>query len=558
MYKKVYISVVLLILGWYFVIANPVSEEHALEFAGNFISSFSENSAACSVDSIFTFPDKQLQGLYLIRLKPAGWLLISSDDVVQPVLGYSFDTPFSGLETLNESILSWLKNYALQITCQASEKESSQHPLWDLNNMGNISNNKKAVSPLIDVTWDQGGGWNRYCPSDENGPDGHAYVGCVAVAMAQVMSYYNYPEHSVGNYHYTHSTYGYISVNFNQDGFYDWPHISTGISDTINAKLLYHAAVSVEMDFGPDGSGTQTSYTRSALVNYFKYPTGVMEYEARYDDDEEWKTLLRSVLDQGIPIIYDGDANDDKAGHAFNIDGYQGDYFHLNWGWSGYYNGYFTINNLTPGTHNFTSNQNAMLNIRPPKPGPKDIMLSGTTVKENMPVGTPVGVISVEDEVEDNIYSYSLGFPIILKETNDLYFTLSGDTVKTKQVFNRNEQRELSLYITVTDQYNNTLSKEFIITILNDVTALNTQELTGIDIYPNPAENILFIENLPVTQSQITLVIYNISGIPVFEKTFDSLTDTIQTIDLSKLKPGLYNIILQSEGQKQYKSIVIL
>ncbi len=50
-----------------------------------------------------------------------------------------------------------------------------------------------TINPFIKVKWNQGAGWNMFCPMDEDGPGGHAYVGCVAVAMAQAMSVYEYP-----------------------------------------------------------------------------------------------------------------------------------------------------------------------------------------------------------------------------------------------------------------------------------------------------------------------------------------------------------------------------
>jgi hypothetical protein len=44
------------------------------------------------------------------------------------------------------------------------------------------------------------------------------------------------------------------------------------------------------------------------------------------------------------------------------------DYFHFNWGWSGSCDGYIYLNDLTPGSSDFTSNQNAVMGIRPGRP----------------------------------------------------------------------------------------------------------------------------------------------------------------------------------------------
>jgi hypothetical protein len=39
--------------------------------------------------------------------------------------------------------------------------------------------------------------------------------------------------------------------------------------------------------------------------------------------------------------------------------------YHFNWGWGGNYNGYFALSNLNPGGNNLTSNQHAIIGIKP-------------------------------------------------------------------------------------------------------------------------------------------------------------------------------------------------
>tara|TARA_Y100000590_G_scaffold67992_1_gene74038 strand:- start:1277 stop:1930 length:654 start_codon:yes stop_codon:yes gene_type:complete len=72
---------------------------------------------------------------------------------------------------------------------------------------------------------------------------------------------------------------------------------------------------------------------------------------------------MKDQLDRGWPVIYRGYSDD--AGHAWNIDGYQDNYYHCNWGWGGSANGYFYFDNLNGGGYNFIENQAALLNIIP-------------------------------------------------------------------------------------------------------------------------------------------------------------------------------------------------
>jgi hypothetical protein len=77
--------------------------------------------------------------------------------------------------------------------------------------------------------------------------------------------------------------------------------------------------------------------------------------------------LLKNEIDNGRPVIYRGDG---IGSHAFVCDGYDNNgYFHFNWGWGGMlsdnYNGFFSINQITIDTLDFTHNQAAIFKIKP-------------------------------------------------------------------------------------------------------------------------------------------------------------------------------------------------
>ncbi len=117
-------------------------------------------------------------------------------------------------------------------------------------------------------------------------------------------------------------------------------------------------------------------------------------------------------------MIYSGNPGTGEAGHAFNIDGYSASgYFHFNWGWSGKYNGYFSINNVAPGNNDFTQNQKVVSGISEPYWGPTNIALSSQIINENMPAGTVVGDISITDYSENDDFTIEvLGAPLFLED----------------------------------------------------------------------------------------------------------------------------------------------
>ena len=383
--------------------------------------------------------------------------------------------------------------------------------------------------------------------------------------MAQAMHYYKYPDRPVGMHSYIHETYGGIFVNYDIADPYNWEEMSVTSSDTMNAMLLYHAAVAVDMSFGTDGSGTITQKVRGALMEHFGYPSGVMGFSERDEDDEVWKEILRDELDKEYPVIYDGRPPDDNTGHCFNIDGYEGEYFHLNWGWSGSMNGYFTIDNLAPGSYDFTSGQHAVTNIRPPIAGPKDITLTKSSVKENLPAGSYVARILVEDEVETNVYEYSLtgsgGTPIDLdKETS--MFVLSGDSIKTNAVFDKSEYSELPVHIYVTDTLGNKMDKEFTITILeNNIEPVGERNIydKSLRVYPNPNDG-LFTLSVPegFSDEGSVLNIFSSTGALVYTSNLSDSRSGDHEIDLSDLNKGLYYLTIRSGDIFISEHIIVL
>ena len=74
--------------------------------------------------------------------------------------------------------------------------------------------------------------------------------------------------------------------------------------------------------------------------------------------------LIKENLDLGQPIIHDG--FDSDGGHAWNVDGYDDDdNFHMNWGWGGSSNGWFTVDNLVAGGWSMNDDRSILVNISP-------------------------------------------------------------------------------------------------------------------------------------------------------------------------------------------------
>ena len=257
----------------------------------------------------------------------------------------------------------------LKISKNASSTKGNVNPEWiRLLNTANLEVfSGKSVEPLIKAKWNQDNLYNALSPVDPVGPGGHAYAGCVAVAMAQIMYYYRYPTSGTGSHSYM-SNYGQLSANFAAAN-YDYNSMCNSMPNTGNyeiAELIYHCAVAVDMGFSASGSGAWPSMTESSMKQYFGYQNSLSLENKTNFTDAAWATKIIYNLDSLIPLFYAGFNSSWSSGHAFNLDGYQGsDFFHFNWGWGGAFNGYFYLNDLTPGTSDFGTGQQAIFDIYP-------------------------------------------------------------------------------------------------------------------------------------------------------------------------------------------------
>lgn len=239
-----------------------------------------------------------------------------------------------------------------------------------------------AVEALMTTTWDQAPYYNDLCPYDNNYNE-LTVTGCPATAMAQIMKYWDYPEHGTGYHSYNSENYGTLSANFEATN-YQWGSMPNSINNSNNAiaTLMYHCGVSVEMQYGVAATGGSGGYVieaqspiqhccEYAYKTYFGYKTTMQGLFRENYSDASWIQMLKTDIDAGRPIQYAGFGQ--GGGHTWVCDGYDANnYFHMNWGWGGTYDGYFSLNNLAPGTGgagggsgNFNSGQHALFGIEP-------------------------------------------------------------------------------------------------------------------------------------------------------------------------------------------------
>lgn len=156
------------------------------------------------VTAQLTLVDCGVEEMYLFVAADGGFVLVAADDCVRPILGYSFTDRFADM--LPEHVALWLQGYAEEIAMLRSRGEQPSAMVraeWDalLSTDGQWPLYTVVVSPMLTTTWKQGSPYNTMCPHDSLNRDTKS--GCVAIALAQVMKYWNHPMQGVGSYSYS-------------------------------------------------------------------------------------------------------------------------------------------------------------------------------------------------------------------------------------------------------------------------------------------------------------------------------------------------------------------
>ena len=114
-----------------------------------------------------------------------------------PILAWGRE---SGMKDFKDSMFkNMLGNYGKQL--RHLSKTGKKCPAFTLSSYKSAYSN---VSPLLNkIAWGQNKPYNSFCPQvNDRESEKNALVGCVPVAMAQIMGYYKYPSCGRGSYAY--------------------------------------------------------------------------------------------------------------------------------------------------------------------------------------------------------------------------------------------------------------------------------------------------------------------------------------------------------------------
>lgn len=394
------------------VMAKPVTEEEARKKAEAFLNAKGSMIAGKAIAPTSPYraarKKQQTDASYYVfnAINNGGFVIVSGDDSTDEILGYA-ETGNFDIQNLPSNVAAWLQGYADQIealdgtttTRQVTPKKASTHA---------------AIAPLVKTKWNQGefsatgSAYNYKTPlvaDYRSGEMKHGVTGCVATAMAQVMNYHQWPVEvgAIDGYQYRQDYSGTtVTVEALPGTTFDWSNMlneyGSESSDDPAAiavsALMRYCGQAVEMAYGEDGqSGAINGKNVIALKNKFGYDDGTRYVSRSEYTISTWDALIYNELAEKRPVLYDGQSS--GGGHAFVCDGYDGNgYYHINWGWGGYCDGYFKLSVMNPGSNSgtgassssdgYSMGQGAAIGIRPDDGVAEESIVKMTTYDFNL------------------------------------------------------------------------------------------------------------------------------------------------------------------------------
>ena len=536
-----------------------------------------------------------------------GFIIVSGDDVAPPVLGYSVESSYNGAD-VPPNFAQWMAGIQKSISVAVAKKMAPTRKVasyWEdyLNEDAASITVGRAEDALVTTLWGQRHPYHLYCPVF----DGDTSVtGCVATATAQIMNYHRHPIKGNGVIpSYITTTNQYVvpdidisDVEYNWDAMLDvYDGNATEEEKAAVAQLMYHCGASVKMNYTPSASGAASHYVISALPKFFGYDNAIqLTYRWNYgDDDWKWMELIAKEIDMKRPVYYAASDQDGTGAHAFVCDGYDPNYyFHINWGWNGTYNGYFWLDELTPGTYNYSVQHNAIFGLQPDIGSEEffplqltwgtDLSASTTSVSQggtvdfyfslnNNPGVTVNGMLGIAfvDENDNILYTQKIKTIELLAG----YIYCLPEVELTCQIPNNFESGNYLVRIAVNDQdgwhliKNPSGSIDVLPLQIGTLGIGEAKEMDKIVIYPNPTGGELKVtcyrhcglDPQSTENEKIAGQARNdIRSVDIFDmlgkRQFSTFNFQLSTLDISSLPSGVYFIRIQTENGVVVRKVV--
>ncbi len=293
--------------------------------------------------------DKEELLAYVFELEPQGFIVVTTNTDLVPVIAYSNRSSFPWDEDPLNLLPHMLReDLSLRIAAREilePERIARYHREWE----GFISGEAALKAPgdswppdgqtwtggWVESMWHQSSPYWNECPIDPVTSD-RCVVGCVATAMGQIINFWQYPDAVI----FTHAddyvtNTRHISIDATEASIPAIDYNDGAPSFAVCADISYACGVSVEMDYTSQGSGASHTDCANAYRSNFDFD--------RAQWKEEGSLGFYDILEQNMKDSMPAQLGITDAGwnyaHSIICDGFRettgDDEWHLNFGWGG-------------------------------------------------------------------------------------------------------------------------------------------------------------------------------------------------------------------------------
>jgi len=309
--------------------------------------------------------------IYIFTLTPTGFIIVSPDDKLPPVISYSTENEIGEIDHDKNPLLAFLQ-YDIDIRLKTIDLLPAnilavRQQLWldYINNELTLSPDFQQWPPAgstptggwLETNWTQNSPYNALCPLDGGGI--RSVVGCPATAMAQIMNYHK----TINNVVFTdaddyYHNYGsgnqyWIDNDYVARQFPSFPQLNTylttlqqhydnniTLTNTDKAALSFACGVAAKQVYRSDGSGTFG--VSQAGDAYIKFNCNTSQLLAGTDTSiyTRMAVNMKNALPAHLAVVN----QTWTVGHNVVVDGFNtNNYYHVNFGWGGTYNNWYLI-----------------------------------------------------------------------------------------------------------------------------------------------------------------------------------------------------------------------
>ena len=326
----------------------------------------------------------------VVVLAPAGYVVVSADTDLPPVVAYSLHATYPAAAAQDNPLSTLL---AADLTARLAAKDrvdpaviARRDALWQARRDGPTTaarleqwppTGTTATGGWLESNWTQNSPYNNFCPIDRAGGGARSVAGCPAVAMGMILNFLattNGTQFDTGDRYY-HNYGGNRYWIPDAATTYDFPDFATlnGHLTTLNAHwdagaaltsddkaaLVFACGVAATQVYTAGGSGTfGVDQAHDAYLRF-----GFTNCRLLVDEPDLFPSLA-AEMQKGHPAHLAVVNTGWTAGHNVVVDGYNSDdYYHLNFGWGGVYNGWYLLPSEIP--YDLTVIEGVILDIAP-------------------------------------------------------------------------------------------------------------------------------------------------------------------------------------------------